>query len=164
MSVRLPIITPPPPEPWYAGGLKFSCTQCGNCCTGAPGYVWISQQEVLRLARHLKLTVQETVDRHCRIVGDRIALLERISARGEYDCIFLRESGGKRICQIYAVRPLQCRTWPFWTGNLSSREMWDVAAQRCPGMNKGRRYSVRQIEKLRDAEDWPGEKSEDASG
>ena len=30
-------------SPWYAEGLKFTCSQCGNCCTGGPGYVWISK-------------------------------------------------------------------------------------------------------------------------
>ena len=32
--------------PWYGGGLRFTCTQCGNCCTGQPGYVWISKKEI----------------------------------------------------------------------------------------------------------------------
>jgi uncharacterized protein len=155
VSVRLPIITPLPPAPWYADGLKFTCTKCGNCCTGPPGYVWVSRQEAIRLAEFLKLGLEEMVNKYCRIVGNRIALLERVNARGEHDCIFLRENDGKRLCQIYAVRPLQCRTWPFWTGNLSEKEIWDIAAQRCPGMNKGRRYSAAEIEKTRDATDWP---------
>ena len=29
-----------PGEPWYRDGLRFQCTQCGNCCTGDPGVVW----------------------------------------------------------------------------------------------------------------------------
>ena len=37
-------------QPWYADGLSFTCTQCGNCCTGGPGYVWISDMEIDRLA------------------------------------------------------------------------------------------------------------------
>ena len=42
-----------PGEPWYADGLNFTCTQCGNCCTGGPGFVWISREEIVRLAAHL---------------------------------------------------------------------------------------------------------------
>ena len=144
-----------PTSQWYSGGLKFTCTQCGNCCTGPAGYVWLSREELVRLAEFLKLSLQETVDRYCRLVGDRISLRERIALNGEHDCIFLQESGGKRICSIYPVRPLQCRTWPFWPGNLSGEEAWNVAAQRCPGMNKGHFHSAQEIEKLRDAEDWP---------
>ena len=30
---------------WYADGLRFSCTQCGNCCTGPPGAVWFNEDE-----------------------------------------------------------------------------------------------------------------------
>ena len=153
MSMKLDILTDAPK--WYADGLKFTCTQCGNCCTGPAGYVWISQEEVLRLAAHFELSVQETVNRYCRIVGDRISLLERINARGDHDCIFLRDEGGKRICSIYPVRPLQCRTWPFWPGPLASKDVWDIASVRCHGMNKGKHYSAGEIEALRDAQDWP---------
>ena len=27
-------------------GLRFECTQCGDCCTGAPGYVWVNKAEI----------------------------------------------------------------------------------------------------------------------
>ena len=31
-----------PSDAWYAEeGLAFECTGCGDCCTGAPGYVWV---------------------------------------------------------------------------------------------------------------------------
>ncbi|MFM7740581.1 MAG: YkgJ family cysteine cluster protein, partial [Planctomycetota bacterium] len=28
-------------EPWYKDGLRFQCSQCGDCCTGGAGYVWV---------------------------------------------------------------------------------------------------------------------------
>ena len=31
---------------WYADGLKFSCTGCGNCCTGSAGFTWVSEDEI----------------------------------------------------------------------------------------------------------------------
>ncbi len=34
------------PHPWYQFGLRFQCTGCGDCCTGAPGYVWINKAEI----------------------------------------------------------------------------------------------------------------------
>lgn len=154
-------------KPWYGNGLRFTCTQCGNCCTGPPGYVWISQVEIARLAAHLELSIEQTIDRHCRRVGSRISLREHRNPRGEYDCEFLREVSAtreidgqtiqysKRICTIYPVRPLQCRTWPFWSENLSSQKAWSLAGRKCPGMNEGRQYSVDQIRQIRDAKDWP---------
>jgi Fe-S-cluster containining protein len=161
-------------DPWYADGLKFTCTQCGNCCTGGPGFVWISMEEVGRLAEFLKVTSQEVLNKYCRKIGTRISLKERKMSNGDYDCIFLREieSGkpargrelraGERVpmkkrgCAIYPVRPLQCRTWPFWDSNLSEPKMWEFASEKCPGMGRGsRKFSREQIEALRDARDWP---------
>jgi Fe-S-cluster containining protein len=153
--------------PWYGGGLRFTCTQCGNCCTGGPGYVWISNVEIQRLADHLKLTTRQVIRKYLRKIGSRYSLKENRNARGEYDCIFLTEEKRaprngeqivytKRGCSIYPVRPLQCRTWPFWDGNLISPEAWRNSSERCHGMNNGSRvFSMKEIESLRDAQDWP---------
>jgi Fe-S-cluster containining protein len=155
-----------PTGPWYSDGLHFTCQQCGNCCTGGPGYVWLSDEELDRLAEHLKLSKRETVRKYCRKVDGKISLKEIHTRSGNYDCIFLTEiqpeaSDGQRIaqpkrgCSIYPVRPLQCRTWPFWHGNLSSRAAWDRASRGCYGMNQGRKFTREQIQELRDAKDWP---------
>jgi uncharacterized protein len=162
--VNLPVLTSST-QPWYANGLEFTCTQCGNCCTGAPGYVWISDEEITRLANHLQLSRDDVIEKFCRRIGNRLSLKEVRSSQGLYDCIFLKEQRitargkpptVKRVCSIYDVRPLQCRTWPFWDGNLASKENWHAAAKRCHGMNRGpRTFSASQIEALRDAPDWP---------
>lgn len=152
-------------EPWYAEGLSFTCTQCGNCCTGGPGFVWISDEEIRRLAEFLNLPKREVIENYCRRIGRRLSLNERLMPNGNYDCVFLTEIDAapgegvrqkRRGCSIYPVRPLQCRTWPFWDGNLSSKQAWEISSQRCPGMDKGaRKFSKEQIESLRDAKDWP---------
>jgi Fe-S-cluster containining protein len=77
--------------------------------------VWISQKEIARVAESVKLDVDEVVQRYCRQIGPRWSLQERLNG-GNYDCIFLEEQRGvrpgevRRICTVYAVRPLQCRT------------------------------------------------------
>jgi len=165
-------VLPEADPPWYAEGLKFTCSQCGNCCTGPPGYVWISSDEIVRLADYLKITPEETVEKYCRRLGGRFSLKEK-RGPGGYDCIFLNEIDAapgsrrdlangdavplkRRGCSIYPVRPLQCRTWPFWPENLESRQRWDAAAVRCHGMNHGgRRFTRDRIDSIRDAEDWP---------
>src|ERR1051325_5604905 len=118
--MRLDVIQSPDEtaaEPWYADGLNFTCSQCGNCCTGGPGYVWISDEEIDRLAEFLKLDRATTLRKHCRTISGRISLKERRDHRGEYPCIFLTETETKddagrrtfkRGCSIYPVRPLQC--------------------------------------------------------
>lgn len=160
--------------PWYADGLQFACTGCGNCCTGGPGYIWISAVELTRLAKHLNQTVETVLRQYCRRIGDEVSLKEKArNARGEYDCVFLREqeitesSGGhtvthrKRTCAIYAVRPLQCRTWPFWGGLLASPKAWAEAGKRCSGINAGPCHALPHIHSHRDATDWPNHAESD---
>lgn len=127
--------------------------------------MWISDAEIEALADHLGLTAKQTMEKYCRRMGRRISLKERRNAQGNYDCIFLKElppdpalvaAGGKvahrqRVCGIYQARPTQCRTWPFWPGNLASKEQWDRAAGRCPGMNRGQHYDREEIEQRKQA-------------
>ncbi|MBR1671593.1 MAG: YkgJ family cysteine cluster protein, partial [Fretibacterium sp.] len=49
-------------------------------------------------------------------------------------------------CSVYPVRPSQCRLFPFWPELLRSREMWELYAARCPGMNEGPLLSPAEIE------------------
>ena len=140
---------------WYKAGLQFSCTQCGNCCTGAPGYVYLSREEIGRIAAFIGRTDGTLGKEHLRRVGFRYSLTED---KKNGDCCFLKTEDGKRTCSIYPVRPLQCRTWPFWNVLLDSPEEWADAAKGCPGMNKGTKYDFVQIEVRRTAkrtEDLP---------
>ena len=138
-------------EKWYREGLKFSCTQCGNCCSGDPGYVWATKEEIARISVFLGRTDGWLDNAHLRRVGLQYSLTEHPNG----DCIFLKRENGKSMCTIYPVRPLQCRTWPFWKENLRSKKAWDdLAASKCPGMNKGDSYNYVQIETRRTQRTW----------
>ena len=133
-------------EKWYRDGLKFTCTQCGNCCSGDPGYVWATKEEVRRIAEFLGRPDGRLDKKHLRRVGLHYSLTEKPDG----DCIFLTRENGKTGCSIYPVRPLQCRTWPFWNENLRSREAWNaVHENKCPGMNSGEHHTFVQIETTR---------------
>ena len=122
---------------WYAQGVRFSCTQCGNCCTGPPGFVWYSEDEGRAMAMELGVSDAEFKRRYTKKIGGRRSLDERL-VEGLYDCVFLeRHEDGRRTCSIYAVRPTQCRTWPVWESNLQSERHWNRAATTCPGMTMG---------------------------
>ncbi len=116
------------PLPWYKEGLRFQCTECGQCCTGGPGYVWLKEEDILSISEQLGISPEEFVRDYTRSVFDRVALIEDPKS---YDCIFLE---GKR-CKIYQGRPRQCRTFPWWPEYLSTKEAWNEAAQRCEGIN-----------------------------
>ncbi len=119
------------PTPWYHEGLRFNCTQCGNCCTGGPGVVWVTEEEIKAIAEFRGLSLGEMRINHTRLVAGRVSLRE--FANG--DCTFL--DGRTRRCTIYPVRPVQCRTWPFWNSNLETPTTWQRARAICPGMDQG---------------------------
>jgi len=125
---------------WYAAGLRFTCTRCRQCCTGAPGYVWVTQDEIARMAAASGLSVQEFADSCCRRVWLRVSLKERDNG----DCILLGEAG----CRLYSMRPSQCRAFPFWEANLRSRQAWESVKARCPGVGRGHLYTRQEIEQI----------------
>ncbi len=131
----------PPATPWYADGLRFKCTGCGDCCTGSPGYVWVTQKEIDALAEHLNITPAACEKKHVRNIGIRRSLIELPQS---YDCIFL--DAKTRKCEVYEARPRQCRTWPFWKSNVRSKETWQETCEACPGSGKGKLYQLEQIE------------------
>jgi len=140
-----------PSERWYQGGLRFECTACGNCCTGAPGYVWLTREEIRRIAEFLGRNDEWLPMETLRRVGLKYSLTEKTNG----DCVYLVSAGnGRRTCSIYPVRPLQCRTWPFWSVNLKSPAAWADASEKCPGMNSGEEHDFATIEEIRLRQSW----------
>lgn len=140
-----------PPE-WYADGLRFECTQCGNCCTGAPGYVWFDDDEAQAMADFVGVDKREFYQKYTKRKMGKWTLDEVLFERKKYDCVFLeRDENGRGKCSIYEVRPTQCRTWPFWASNLSSPREWAQSAEGCPGMKMPDEQSGQfvPIEKIR---------------
>jgi Fe-S-cluster containining protein len=125
-------------DPWYQAGLRFRCTRCGSCCTGAPGYVWVNDDEVADLADFLGEEPAEVEGRYTRPVGRRRSLREKANG----DCVFFDRQAG---CTVYKVRPRQCRTWPFWESNLRTPTDWQRTCEICPGSGKGALISAEEI-------------------
>lgn len=130
----------PPAEPWYKDGLKFKCTGCGDCCTGAPGYVWVNQLEIDALAERLGMSSAAFEKKYVRQIGVRRSLVEYKNG----DCVFFDNK--TRKCTVYEQRPRQCRTWPFWNSNLRSPEAWEETCESCPGSGKGKLYQLSHIQ------------------
>lgn len=112
---------------WIGDGLRFTCTGCGKCCTGASGSVDLSHADVERLARFLHSRVGVFLRTYTRMIHGRRVLVDR---RHSSDCVFLNG----RSCTVYEARPVQCRTYPWWFGNLHDAESWQEEAAVCEGI------------------------------
>ena len=126
---------------WYEDGLQFKCTQCGNCCTGSPGYVWVNDEDLQNIAEYLDKPIGEVRLLQTRPVRGKISLKEFPNG----DCIYFHPK--KRSCKIYPVRPIQCRTWPFWKSNLETPERWQETGRGCPGIGQGSFVELEVIER-----------------
>ncbi len=114
--------------PWYQDGLRFKCTGCGKCCTGSPGYVWVSEDEIKSLAGLLKISEEAFVKKYTRRIGNRLSLKEHSK---NFDCIFLKD----KKCLVYTDRPKQCRTYPWWPENIKNLSAWKEEGLRCEGID-----------------------------
>ena len=113
--------------------LRFSCAQCGQCCTTAGEYyVYLDDDESERIRASLQLSRSWFRRRYLRRLDDG----EQVLAAGPGErCIFLDAEGQ---CRVYSVRPVQCRTYPFWPELVASAAAWNRESRRCEGINRGR--------------------------
>jgi Fe-S-cluster containining protein len=125
----------------YEKGLQFECTRCGKCCTGFPGYVYLSEREITVIARHLMMEPSRFIKNYTKIVrifGEpRLSLIEK----EQFDCVFFNEG-----CLVYEIRPYQCSSYPFWRRHIVSLREWNKLGDFCPGINSGRLYSKEEID------------------
>ena len=124
--------------PWYESGLRFTCTQCGHCCTGEPGYVWVDDADLAAIAEHRGETIEQVRGLYTRRTPRGRTLREKANG----DCVFYDKNAG---CTVYPVRPPQCRTWPFWESNVADPEAWQATCEVCPGSGRGELIPVEEI-------------------
>ncbi len=136
-------------EPWYSKGLRFECTQCGNCCRNHGGYtrVYLAEKDVRAIASYLGLSRKSFLERYCRREDGWVIL-----RMDEPACAFLQKDNR---CSIYPVRPKQCATWPFWVDNLK-RATWEgEVSDGCPGIGRGPLVPAGEVERIaRETEEW----------
>ncbi|MHC4662632.1 MAG: YkgJ family cysteine cluster protein [Planctomycetota bacterium] len=117
-------------ESWWTNGLRFECQQCGYCCSGEPGYVWLTEEELHTIARYCGMSASEFRKKSVRRIRRKHSLREHNNG----DCLMFHPERG---CLVYPVRPAQCRTYPFWSHVLKSRKTWKSEGKKCPGIGNG---------------------------
>jgi Fe-S-cluster containining protein len=113
---------------------KFDSSACfscgGHCCTGESGYIWVKYKEIEAISNFLELSIENFAIMYLKKIKHRYSLVEKIrEVEGDYACIFFDDV--TKGCSIYPVRPLQCRTFPFWDQFKLDKE---EVKRECPGI------------------------------
>jgi Fe-S-cluster containining protein len=114
--------------------IRFACQPgCTKCCE-EQGFVYLTEDDIVRLASFLEMPLDEFEKRHVyRTKNQRRLRVPRYA-----QCAFLREGG----CSVHEAKPLQCRTFPYWPELLESRRAWHETGKRCPGIGKGELVNI----------------------
>lgn len=109
--------------------IRFACQPgCTSCCE-TEGYVYLTEKDLLRIAKYLKLA---PIEFETKYVYRTKHLLRLRKPRGS-QCHFLKDGG----CGIHPVNPVQCRLYPFWPELVEKPSVWRKEGKRCPGIGKG---------------------------
>jgi uncharacterized protein len=109
-------------------GLRFTCQPgCVRCCE-QKGFVYLTEQDLLRTAAYLGLTPKAFEKKY--VYRTRHTL--RFRKPRDRQCPFLL--GG---CTIHPVKPVQCRLFPYWPELVEEAAAWNATAQWCPGIGQG---------------------------
>ncbi|MBN2156110.1 MAG: YkgJ family cysteine cluster protein [Candidatus Lokiarchaeota archaeon] len=134
--------------PEIKNGFSFSCQKCGRCCQGyGEGFVFLYDKELLKIAKRLKISVQECVTKYVDVINTeykirnrklqptkkKIFLKSLVLKQDSKDgsCIFLNPK--THLCQIYGARPFQCRSWPMWHPLMTDKTELREAQEKCSG-------------------------------
>jgi len=128
---------------FYKNGLRFECKKCGSCCTGFPGYVYLSERNIKNISDFLMLDKISFLKKYTKTVVNSGKRFLSLIEKANYDCIFWYG-----LCTIYKARPYQCMTFPFWKKHLISENEWNNLKKFCPGINNGKLYSKEKIENI----------------
>ena len=120
---------------------RFECTACGQCCYGDDdAYIEVTQPESDEIRQYLNISAAEFNNRFLvRFTDGSMGI--RILENGR--CSLLDED---MRCRVYAVRPVQCRTYPFWPELVRNSRRWQQEARRCEGIGHGPLVPERYID------------------
>jgi Fe-S-cluster containining protein len=105
-------------------------TKCNGLCCKEEGYVYLSETEIESIAGYLKIDKEQFLKLYTKKVfyKKKTALVD-LHINGEIRCVFLDDNNR---CEIYPVRPKQCREFPFWP-HLKNKKK-ETLKKLCPGI------------------------------
>jgi Fe-S-cluster containining protein len=118
--------------------MKFKCKRCGKCCSNAKNLA-LFEWEAERLRKHgAKIRAGHTIE----LNGSRIVLFWTLESNGK-KCPFLT----KRGCLVYNKRPLVCRSFPFMTSGITSKNLEKTLSKECDNLVIPFSYGVKMSKK-----------------
>ena len=109
--------------------LRFECQPGCTACCEIEGYVYLSEADVRKAAKFVKMSVPAFEAKYIYRTTHQI----RLRKPADKQCHFLIDGG----CSIHPAKPTQCRLFPFWPEYVEDREEWQHLKKRCPGIGKG---------------------------
>ncbi len=110
-------------------GLRFQCVPGCTACCEQKGNVYLSEADILKAARFLKMEPQDFERKYIYRTRHQI----RLRKPPEASCHFLAQGR----CTIHPAKPTQCRLFPFWPELVEHPAQWKAAGQYCPGIGQG---------------------------
>ena len=114
--------------------MRFECQPgCTKCCE-QQGFVYLTEDDILRLAAYLNTAVSDFERRYVY----RTKNVRRLRVPRHAQCEFL--AGG--ACSVHLAKPTQCSTFPYWPELIDSRQAWHKTGNWCPGIGKGELVNI----------------------
>ena len=109
-----------------------ACLTCGGrCCTGESGYIFVNESEINDISNFLNINTKDFISKYLYRERFKYSIKER-KVDNSYECVFYDASTNG--CRVYEVRPIQCRTFPFWD---YFKTKIDELQLECPGVILG---------------------------
>src|SRR5579862_4130123 len=120
--------------------MRFECQPGCTVCCERKGFVYLTEDDILRAAAFLKMPASVFEKRYVY----RTKNLRRLRTPRGAQCRFLGADG----CSIHPAKPTQCRIFPFWPELTEHRREWNRTASWCPGIGQGDLVQIETVQNL----------------
>ena len=128
----------------YPVKVKFECNRCGLCCGDAKQknrHILLVETEAKKISAY---TASRISDFSMEIKG-KLPYIYEMKKTCEGKCVYLKDSQ----CNIYQLRPLICRFYPFELKFNEAKELHNFDfTMECPGINQGKIFHRKDFKKL----------------
>jgi Fe-S-cluster containining protein len=122
--------------------MRFECQAGCTACCEQKGFVYLTEEDIPRLAAYLKMKPAAFEERYVY----RTRNLRRLRVPRHANCEFLKEGG----CSVHPAKPLQCHTFPYWPELVSRKRNWERTGRWCPGIGKGKLVNIQMARETAD--------------